>query len=80
MVIIGIQNYIKIKNYHQEKSLLAKEKGIKLIHIWEWEWNDIEDKIKVFIKSKLGIYCQKIGARQCIVKEIKNQEYQKFLQ
>lgn len=30
----------KDKYYHQHKSLLAINKGINLIHIWEHEWND----------------------------------------
>ena len=33
MVIIGIPELYKSPNYHQEKSLLAKEKGIQLVHI-----------------------------------------------
>ena len=65
-------------NYHQEKSLQAQEKGIQLIHIWEWEWSENKEKIQNFIKSKLGIFERKIFARKCKVKEIDNKTYQDF--
>ena len=68
----------KQQNYHQEKSLQAQEKGINLIHIWEWEWLNKEDLIKSFIKSKLGIFDKKIYARKCEVKNLDNKTYQDF--
>ena len=68
----------KSKDYHQEKSLQAQEKGIQLIHIWEWEWNQKESLIKSFIKSKLGIFEKKIYARKCEVKNLDNKTYQDF--
>ena len=68
----------KFPNYHQEKSLLAKEKGIQLVHIWEWEYEQKEDLIKSFIKSKLSIFEKKIFARKCQIKELNNQAYQDF--
>ena len=71
-------NEIQKNEYHQEKSLLAQSKGIKLIHIWEWELNEKESLIKDFIKSQLGIFERKIYARLCQIKELKNIEYQNF--
>lgn len=68
----------KEQNYHQEKSLLAKEKNIFLIHIWEWEWNEKDSILKSLIRSKLGIFNKILYARNCKVKEISNQEYQTF--
>lgn len=65
-------------NYHQEKSLLARDKGIKLFHIFEYEWNNNEQLIKNFIKSKLGIFECKIYARKCKIKKLQNTEYQDF--
>ena len=66
--------------YHQEKSILAQEKGINLIHIFEYEWrNEINQKIlKSLIKSKLGIFDQKIFARNCEIKELDSFEYMNF--
>lgn len=43
----------KDKFYHQNKTLLAKKKGINLIHIFEDEWNSEENKIKKILKNKL---------------------------
>ena len=66
--------------YHQNKSLLAKDKGIDLIHIFEYEWkNEItQNIIKYLIQSKLGIFIEKIYARKCIIKEIDSLEYVNF--
>lgn len=68
----------KKSNYHQEKSLLAKEKRIFLLHIWEWEWNEKKDLIKSLINSKIGEYIKKIGASKCKVKEISLYQYNEF--
>ena len=68
----------KSPNYHQEKSLLAKEKGIQLVHIWEYEWINKQEILEYLIKSKLGIFEKKIPARKCIIKELQNKEYQDF--
>ena len=59
-------------NYHQQKSLLAQENGYFCIHIFDWDdWNKI---INRFLSK------QKIYARQCELKEIKNKkELNEFL-
>lgn len=68
----------KKQNYHQDKSLLFLNKGIKIFHIFEYEWFINQKILKDLIKSKLGIFDQKIFARKCIIKEINNKEYQNF--
>ena len=71
-------NIFKKSNYHQEKSLLAQEKGINLVHIFEYEWLEKKDLIKSLIKSKLGIFDKKIFARKCQIKELDYKEYANF--
>ena len=67
------------KKYHQEKSLKCMEKGIRLIHIFEYEWNNKQEICKSIIKSALGIYDKTIYARRCVVKEINSDNYRNFL-
>lgn len=62
------------KKYHFNKSLKASQKGIRLIHIYEYEWNLIKDKIISLLKIAFNCYDEKIYARNCIVKQITNKE------
>lgn len=71
----------KEKNYHQLKSMMCKEKGIRLIHIWEDEWDDEKKQkiIKDIILHALNLKKEnKIYARKCIIKELDNEAYNKF--
>ena len=40
-------------DYHLYKTKRCEDAGIKLIHIWEDEWNHSSDKVKDFIKKSL---------------------------
>ena len=72
-------NKYKDNNYHTNKSLLCAKKGIQLLHIWEdWVKNNHEI-IRSIILNKLGLCCEKIYARDCIVKEISYDKSSKFL-
>ena len=69
----------RTKNYHYNKSMLAKEKGIDLIHVWEDLWNDKKDLIKTILMSRLNVLTQsKIYARKCTIKEIDTNTYKQF--
>ena len=59
----------KDKNYHFNKLKLFKEKGIRVVNIWEDDWVYKKDIIKSQIKNMLGS-SQKIFARKCEVREI----------
>ena len=72
-------NIYKDKNYHLNKTNLCEENNIQLLHVFEDEWFYKKDIVKSIIKSKLGIYNQKIFARKCIIKEININESTKFL-
>jgi hypothetical protein len=70
----------KPKNYHFNKSKEAENKGIHLVHIYEYEWNNpIKQTI---IKSILDLLLQRkqniIYARQCKIKQISNLEAKPF--
>lgn len=71
-------NLFKTSQYHQEKSLFVQKQGIKLFHIWEWEWNQHKEIIQSIIQSKLGIFNKKIGASKCKIKELDYKTYAVF--
>lgn len=62
----------KGKYYHQKKTLDALAVGVRLIHIWEDDWED-ENKRNIIIskiKSIVGKADSKIFARKCRVERI----------
>lgn len=66
----------KDKNYHFNKSLEAQKQGIRLIHIYQYEWDDENQrkKIKSLLRITLGKVSARIYARDCEIKEITNNE------
>lgn len=66
--------------YHAEKTNKCREKGIRLIHIFEYEWDSCKEKIQNLIKSAIGVYDAVLYARMCLVKPISASEYCEFLQ
>jgi hypothetical protein len=71
----GVRN----QNYHIGKSNQCIEQGISLIHIWDSEWFNYKNIIKSLIKNRLGIHQRKIGARECIIQDVSNEESKGFL-
>lgn len=65
---------------HLEKTLGCKEKGIRLIHIFEYEWDTMQDKLKNFLKQCMGLFDHRVYARQCEVREITYSVYRDFLE
>ena len=70
----------KDKNYHLNKTKIAGEKGINLIHVFDLEWLEKEHIIKSIISKNLGIFEKKILASSCEIKEITIEEKNKFLE
>ena len=64
----------KEKNYHLNKSKEAEKLGIRLIHIYQYEWDnsDVREKIKSLLRIALGKITNKIYARECEIKKIDN--------
>ena len=60
----------KNKNFHLDKTILCEEKNIRLIHIFEDDWILKKDICKSIIKSSLGIYDQKVFARNCTFQKV----------
>lgn len=59
----------KPKLYHQNKFLLAKERNIHLINIFDVDWENNSEKIKMYLNSLFNP-SMKIYARKCLVKPI----------
>lgn len=68
------------KNYHLKKSKLAESKGIRLIHIYEYEWNNPNKRplLESLLKIAFGKVNEKIYARKCEIREISNKEAKEF--
>lgn len=67
------------EKYHLDKTIGCAKKGIRLIHIFEYQWRTRSDQIKRFLYSLLSTKQQIIYARQCIVKELDNDTFNKFV-
>ena len=69
----------KEKNYHIDKTNYFKEKGIRIIHIWEDDWDNKCNIIKSQILNFLNNTQNRIYARKTIVKEVNNKLSKEFL-
>ena len=66
------------KNVHRNKMNLAKLKGIDLLQFYADEWTFKQDIVKSIIKSKLGIYDNRIFARKCSIEKPSANEAKEF--
>lgn len=64
------EKYKKCKNYHKNKTIDCAKKGVQLIHINEYLWNEKKELFKSLIKAKLKKLDRRIFARKCEVQEI----------
>lgn len=62
----------------KKKTELCKEKGIKLMHIFSDEWEFKKEICKSMIKNRIGL-CEKIYARNCIVKDLETKQFNDFM-
>ena len=70
----------KPKDYHLTKTEKCAEKGIRLIHIFEDEWNDRREIWKSMIQNILGHTEKRIYARVCKICEVDARECNEFLE
>lgn len=70
----------KHNNYHQLKSKMCLDRGIRLIHVFGYDWMHKHDIIVSMIRNSLMQSDDKIYARKCIVKEVLDDECHVFLE
>jgi len=68
----------KANDYHLNKTKYFQEKGIRVYHIFEDEWNNKKNIVKSIINTKLNIYTETVFARKCIIKEVSKTEAREF--
>jgi len=69
----------KDKNYHLNKTVSCKTKGIDLLHVFEDEWVHKPEIVKSIINSRLGVSSKKFYARKCEIKLIDSKTSKEFL-
>jgi hypothetical protein len=62
----------------RDKTKIANDNGYKCIHIRDDQWLHSKDLVKELLKSQLGIFTNRIGARQTIKKNIGDADYKLF--
>lgn len=67
------------KDYHLQKTNFFKERGIRIIHIWEDDWCYKPEIIKSQILNILSLTKNKIYARKCDIREVDVKEFRSFL-
>ena len=55
----------KRADYHQQKFLKCKAKGVRLIQIWDFYWWTISHHYKDMILANMGCFVERIYARKC---------------
>ncbi len=70
-------NIFKEKTYHINKTNYFKERGIRIVHIWEDDWTFKQEIIKSIIFNLINLTPNKIHARKCDVREITDSKISK---
>ena len=74
------RRFSKDLSYHQQKSLLAVEKGIRLIHLWEWELRteNIWSKLSKWLLNELNSNKYFINLQNCQLIQVNKELEQHF--
>jgi hypothetical protein len=73
-------DFFKKNNYHLEKTILAEKIGMKLIHIFDFEWTNRNAQVKSFLRSALGKNEITVFARKCDINTVPIAEARQFLE
>lgn len=65
-------------DYHLNKSLLAKQEGFFLFHVFEFEWQWRKEIVLNHLKCRLGGITNKIYARKCQIKTVNEDVAKEF--
>jgi hypothetical protein len=66
-------------NYHFYKMQACKEKNMRLIQIFDYEWQNRKAQVKSFLKSALGKNEKRVFARKCEIRSVEKNEANFFL-
>jgi len=67
-------------SYHFKKHVKCRDAGIQLIQIFDHEWSSKPDLMKSYLKSKFGIFEDRIHARDCVVDlDVPRDEVKRFI-
>ena len=73
-------NKFKENSYHLDKTNYFKERGIRIIHIWEDDYDNLFEIIKSQIRNLLKTNTVKIFARKCSIRMVEVKDSKKFLE
>lgn len=72
----------KGKGYHIQKRKACEKQGIRMLSIWECDWQDSRKRpiIERYLKNALGVKDEKtVYARKCTIKDVDNKTYRDFM-
>lgn len=69
------------KRYHLDKTLLAKEKNVRLIHLWDWELRDekLWERVSRWVLDVLNKNKVSVFARKCDIYNVSINKEKDFL-
>lgn len=68
------------RDYHRNKRDIFNSQGIRLIQIWEDEWNGNNEKVKGYLKNILEKNNIRVFARKCEIRFVPLEESRLFLE
>lgn len=74
---------LKGKGYHIGKRKACEQLGIRLISIWECDWQDDRKRLILerYLKNALGVREERtVYARSCVVKDVPQNVYREFME